>query len=98
MKARKMSELVRPDIAEMEAYTPILPFDVLSKQLRRPPEKITKLDANENPYGPSPSVLEAIGSGNWYHIYPDPESRELRSLLSKRLGVPIGQIMDGLST
>jgi hypothetical protein len=34
----------------LAAYTPIEPFDVLSKRLGRAPEDIVKLDANENPY------------------------------------------------
>ncbi len=96
MKEKDFNRLVRPDIVEMEAYTPILPFEVLSAQLGRPPEAITKLDANENPYGPSPAVLEAIASGKWYHIYPDPESRELRAALSKNLQVPVQRIMAGM--
>jgi histidinol-phosphate aminotransferase len=36
-------------------YTPIEPFEVLSARLGRPPDQIVKLDANENPYGPSPA-------------------------------------------
>ena len=74
---------VRPDIASMEPYTPIVPFDILSARLGRPPEAITKLDANENPYGPSPGALAALSSGRFYHIYPDPESNELRQALSR---------------
>jgi len=52
--------LIRPDILTMQAYKPIVPFDVLSKRLGRDPKDIIKLDANENPYGPSPKALAAI--------------------------------------
>ena len=41
-------------------YTPIEPFEVLSARLGRPAEEIVKLDANENPYGPSPLVRKAL--------------------------------------
>ena len=90
------SDLVRPDIAGMEPYTPILPFEVLSAQLGRRPQAITKLDANENPYGPSPAVLAAIASGSWYHIYPDPESRDLCAALSGHLQVPAARLLAGM--
>ncbi len=90
------SHLVRPDIAAMEPYMPILPFEVLSAQLGRPSDSITKLDANENPYGPSPAVLQAIGSGKWYHIYPDPEARVVRDALGNHLGLPADRLLAGM--
>ncbi|MBN1265290.1 MAG: histidinol-phosphate transaminase [Anaerolineales bacterium] len=79
----------------MEAYTPIEPFEVLSQRLGLPPEEIVKLDANENPYGPVPQVREALGSLPWPHIYPDPESRQLREALSGWTGVPVKNIVAG---
>jgi histidinol-phosphate aminotransferase len=87
---------VRPDITAMEAYTPIVPFEVLSQQLGRPAAEITKLDANENPYGPSPAALAAISGGQWFHIYPDPESTALREALSRRLGMPPERLLAGM--
>lgn len=88
--------LIRSDLKDMEPYTPIVPFEVLSERLGRLPSDITKLDANENPYGPSPMALEAIASGNWYHIYPDPDSRTLRKALSIYLNVPIDRLLVGM--
>ena len=73
-----LTKLVRPDIAEMDAYTPILPFDVLSKRLGRSPDDIIKLDANENPYGASPRIYQAFAKERYYHIYPDPDNNALR--------------------
>lgn len=58
---------------EFPAYTPIEPFEVLSKRLGLPVEEIVKLDANENPYGPSPRVREALSKIPFPHIYPDPQ-------------------------
>ncbi|MDE0555889.1 MAG: hypothetical protein OXI24_16850, partial [Candidatus Poribacteria bacterium] len=54
--------LIRSDIADMAPYTPIVPFDVLSKRLGMAPENIIKLDANENPYGPSRRVHQALAN------------------------------------
>ena len=88
-----LTKLIRPDIAAMETYTPILPFDVLSARLGRPPEEIIKLDANENPYGPSPCIYEALANEDYYHIYPDPDNNALRDALSQYLGIDKSHIM-----
>ena len=89
------ASLLLPHIAEMEPYTPIQPFEVLSRQLGRAPEQIVKLDANENPYGPAPAVREALAGYPYTHIYPDPEQRELRAALADYVGVPAEHILPG---
>ena len=68
-----ITRLIRPEVASLQAYVPILPFEVLSARLGRAPGQIVKLDANENPYGPSPRVLAALGALPFPHIYPDPK-------------------------
>lgn len=87
--------LLRPDIAAMEAYTPILPFEVVSARLGRAPAEIIKLDANENPYGPSPKVRAALAGLPWPHVYPDPESTALRAALAVDTGVPAEHLLAG---
>ena len=87
------SSFIRPHLKDMDPYTPILPFEVLSQQLGRRPEDIVKLDANENPYGPPPEVLQALGSMQFPNIYPDPQSRRLREDLSQLTGVPIEHLL-----
>jgi histidinol-phosphate aminotransferase len=79
----------------IEPYEPILPFEVLSQRARMASEEIVKLDANENPYGPAPAVLKALANLPFPHIYPDPESRELRSALSAYTRVPMENILGG---
>jgi histidinol-phosphate aminotransferase len=93
--ASAFADLVRPHLLEMEPYVPILPFEVLSRQLGRAPEQIVKLDANENPYGPPASVRETLFSYPFLHIYPDPEQRELRDALSEYTGVPVQCLLPG---
>ena len=87
--------LFRPELAALEPYTPIHPFEVVSRRLGRAPEAIVKLDANENPYGPSPRAVEAMASYRWHHIYPDPQSIELRDALAEFLNVPAASILAG---
>jgi histidinol-phosphate aminotransferase len=90
------NSFIRSNIAGLEPYTPILPFEVLSQQLGRHPDEIIKLDANENPYGPSPLVAEALAKAPYLHIYPDPECRELRSALAGYTGLEAEYLLVGL--
>lgn len=86
---------IREHIHEMEPYQPVQPFEVLSRSLRIPSEEIIKLDANENPYGPIASVLEALAALPYVHIYPDPESRPLRQAIADHTGVPVDNLLAG---
>ncbi len=79
----------------MEPYTPIFPFDVLAERLGRAPEDIIKIDANENPYGPSPRVKQALANLQYTHIYPDPDSLALRRALSAFTGLPEENLLAG---
>lgn len=90
-----IQSLIRPEILTLESYTPILPFEILSARLGRAPADIIKLDANENPYGPSPRALAALANLPFAHIYPDPESNALRSALSLDLNLPSENILCG---
>ncbi|KAE8733557.1 Histidinol-phosphate aminotransferase [Hibiscus syriacus] len=86
---------IRPHLRKLSPYQPILPFEVLSAKLGRKPEDIIKLDANENPYGPPPEVLEALGSLKFPYIYPDSESRQLRAALAEDSGIESDYILVG---
>lgn len=87
--------LIRPHLKKLKAYTPIEPFEVLSKKLGKSPKDIVKLDANENPYGPPPEVLEALGNMQFPNIYPDPETRALRKALADWQDVPMEHLLVG---
>ncbi len=87
--------LVRPDLQKLVGYTPIVPLDVLSQRLGIPMEQLVKLDANENPYGPSPRVLEALAQPQPYAIYPDPDQTVLRAALSDYTGQPVERLICG---
>jgi histidinol-phosphate aminotransferase len=85
--------LLRPELDHLEEYTPIQPFEVLSRRLGIPVDQLVKLDANENPYGPASAVVEALAEYNYYHIYPDPEQSELRQALAAFVGVDASHIL-----
>ncbi|BAT97731.1 Histidinol-phosphate aminotransferase [Vigna angularis] len=86
---------IREHLRKLSPYQPILPFEVLSARLGRKPEDIVKLDANENPYGPPPEVMEALGSIKFPYVYPDPESRRLRAALAEDSGLEAEYILAG---
>ncbi len=90
-----ISSLIRPDIADMAPYIPVKPFEALSREMGRDPAHIIKLDANENPYGPSPKVITALQDYPWYHIYPDPQQTDLRTALADYVGVSVAHILPG---
>ncbi|MCL2094225.1 MAG: histidinol-phosphate transaminase [Treponema sp.] len=55
-----------------------------------------KLNTNENPYPPSPRVLEAMeGVAANLRLYPDPVSLELREAAARRYGLESSQVFPG---
>jgi histidinol-phosphate aminotransferase len=86
---------IRSHLESLPPYTPIEPFEVISARIGRAPSQIVKLDANENPYGPLTVVREALGKLDYPHIYPDPESRALRTSLAKFTSVPLEYLLAG---
>lgn len=64
---------------------------------QRSGENIIKLNTNENPYPPTPAVMQAVSalSGDQLRRYPDPESVELRKALAAYHGLDVNQVFVG---
>ena len=92
---KKINDLFCQSALKMAPYSPIEPPDQISKRLGLPEEKIVKLDANENPYGISDAVLQALGKGKYYHIYPDPAQAQLREAISQYTGCTPDMVVAG---
>jgi len=60
-----------------------------------PLESIIKLDANENPYGCSPRVNQALASYPHFNTYPDNGQAVLRELLAGYAGIDAKHIVAG---
>lgn len=88
-------KLVRESIEELTPYHPVESPESLSARLSMPLDMILKLDSNENPYGASISVQEALGSFDRYHFYPDAQATSLRERLAIYCGVRASSIMVG---
>jgi histidinol-phosphate aminotransferase len=58
---------------------------------------LIKLNTNENPYGPSPRVLEALHGevSDALKLYPDPNADSLKAAIADFYGVPAGQVFVG---
>jgi len=58
---------------------------------------LVKLNTNENPYGPSPKVLEAIqlSVSDRLRLYPDPTSRELKQTIADYYKVNTANVFIG---
>lgn len=63
-------------------------------------ENLIKLNTNENPYPPSPKVLEALSrmDGEQLRKYPDPASLSLTRALAERYGVAEDQVFVGVGS
>ena len=90
-----LKDKMLPHIRRLKPYHGVDPMEVIAERAGIPAEQVIRLNGNENPYGPSPKVNEALGSFQFYNHYTDPEQRKLRSVLSKYLGVPEERIVAG---
>lgn len=60
-------------------------------------ERLVKLNTNENPYPPSPKVLDAIRAATTdsLRLYPDPESTAVRQAIGDHFGLACEQVFVG---
>ena len=60
-------------------------------------DNLVKLNTNENPYGPSPKVLEALREqvGDSLRLYPDPNADQLRAAIADFHGLQPQQVFVG---
>lgn len=90
---RRLVVSVRPELERAAPYEPGESLDAFSARVGIPVERLIKLNSNENPYGPSPRVREALGAYAAYHRYPDPAAPALRPALEAYTGVPAAHLV-----
>jgi len=83
-----MSEFWNSRIKKLSPYTP-------GEQPKD--RRIIKLNTNENPYPPSPKVIEAVknAAGERLRLYPDTECAAFREAAAARYGVKPRQVFAG---
>src|SRR5881394_3943538 len=80
---------VRASVREMDGYTP--------GEQPGPGERVVKLNTNENPFPPSPRVLQTIREiePEMLRRYPNPSAAGFRESAAKVLGVTADMILAG---
>src|SRR5271154_517357 len=80
---------VRPNVRAMHGYSP--------GEQTGPGERVVKLNTNENPFPPSPKVMQAIREiePEMLRRYPNPTADKFRASAAKILGVSIDMILAG---
>ena len=81
-RPRDALSLVQPHFRTLAAYQAVDPPELLAARAGIPESQIVKLNGNENPYGPSPKVQQALANLDRVHIYPDPQQTAMRKAIS----------------
>ncbi|HCK7400759.1 TPA: histidinol-phosphate transaminase [Acinetobacter baumannii] len=80
-----------PEVRELEPYVP-------GEQPKI--QNLLKLNTNENPYPPSPKVVEAVQAvlheqADLLRLYPDPDATALKQAIAKQQNINVSQVFVG---
>ncbi|MBJ6354224.1 MULTISPECIES: histidinol-phosphate transaminase [unclassified Acinetobacter] len=80
-----------PEVRELEPYVP-------GEQPKI--QNLLKLNTNENPYPPSPKVVEAVQAvlthqADALRLYPDPDAMALKHAIAKQQNIEVSQVFVG---
>lgn len=80
-----------PEVRELEPYMP-------GEQPKI--QNLLKLNTNENPYPPSPKVVEAVQAvlheqADALRLYPDPDATALKQAIAKQQNIDVSQVFVG---
>ncbi|MFY5900039.1 histidinol-phosphate transaminase [Acinetobacter pittii] len=80
-----------PEVRELEPYVP-------GEQPKI--QNLLKLNTNENPYPPSPKVIEAVQAvlthqADALRLYPDPDTTALKHAIAKQQNIEVSQVFVG---
>jgi len=90
-----IEKFIRPDLITFGGYSARRSPETLGREVKIPAKDIIKLDANENLYGCSPRVSQALAGYPDLNIYPDNGQTRLRKLLEGYTGVNARHIVAG---
>lgn len=86
----------RQVVSDMDSYVPGKSQDEIASEFGVKKEDIIKLGSNENPWGPSPKAIEAIGEEiNSINRYPESQLKDLVHEVALYAGVCDSQVIIG---
>jgi histidinol-phosphate aminotransferase len=89
-------DMANPHLRELAVYQPGKPIEETARELACHPREIIKLASNENPLGPSPKAVAAMGEAiKNAQLYPDGGAFYLRNALAEKLKVARENIIVG---
>ncbi len=92
--AELLTRLARPEVRELPAYNAGLSSEVVRQ--RYGVQHVARLASNENPFGPSPAVGQALAQlALRAGLYPDANCRALRAAIAARTGAQPEQVVVG---
>ncbi len=75
-------------LKNLKTYEAGKPIELVVREFGIEPKEIIKLASNENPYGPSPKVIEEVKkNAHLMHRYPDDSFYELKEALADKFGI-----------
>jgi histidinol-phosphate aminotransferase len=83
----------KQQLSTLQAYKPGKPIDEVRRELEL--EKIVKLASNENPYGYSERVKQALYEQSSISFYPDGAGTLVKEAISSHLGVKTNELLIG---
>jgi len=84
--------LFRDEVVNLPVYKTGTKFHELTEEQSK--QEMLRLGSNENPYGPSPRVIEAIQESlNEVHLYPDSTCHDISHQLGEKLGIDPGRLV-----
>ena len=84
------------NLKDLKTYEAGKPVELVVREYGIKPEEIIKLASNENPYGPSPKVINAVKeNAHLIHRYPDDSFYELKKKLAEKFDVDFKNIIIG---
>ncbi|TLF43892.1 histidinol-phosphate transaminase [Lacticaseibacillus zeae] len=87
--------MLKHTVKHLKPYTPEKPLDDLKKELGL--TNLVRMSANENPFGTSPEVKQAVANWNFAQSrdYPDGNASQLRMAVANQLHVASEQLVFG---
>ncbi|WP_457564300.1 histidinol-phosphate transaminase [Caminibacter sp.] len=83
-------------LSNLKTYEAGKPIELVVREFGIKPDEIIKLASNENPYGPSPKVIEKVKqNAHLMHRYPDDSFFELKEGLAEKFDIKPKNIIIG---